>query len=53
MPPMKHILILLTALLLGLFTSFAADDTALPDTDRLPGVDLAEGITQITGVAEV
>jgi hypothetical protein len=47
---MKHILILLTALLLGPFTSFAAD-TALPDTDRLPGVDLAEGITQITGVA--
>lgn len=47
---MKEIATTLTALLLLLFTPARAAES-LPETDRLPGVDLAEGVAQLTGVA--
>ncbi len=41
------------SLILAAFTAVSAQNSPvnLPDTDRLPGVDLAEGLTAITGVA--
>ena len=56
---MKVILSALITIALGVSMAIAAESPAptapisanLPSTDRLPGVDLAEGISQITGTA--
>ncbi len=47
---MKH-LILLLLLLLAIAPPVHAETVTLPSTDRLPGVDLAEGFSQITETA--
>jgi hypothetical protein len=53
---MKHFLSILFTIALGIYTAVAAETTPpevphLPQTNRLPGVDLAEGISQIAGTA--
>ena len=51
--PMRPALLVLCFVAISSLTALATDAplTSLPATDRLPGVDLTEGISQITGVA--
>ncbi len=48
MSPIRHATLLVVAAL-SLYLAGAAEPS--PETDRLPGVDLAEGLSQLTGVA--
>ena len=48
---MKHVIIVLIAVLFTSLSPASASDVPPPNSDRLPGVDLAEGVTKLTGVA--
>lgn len=53
---MRRSVVVIAVVVLGLASMFASSaqpvtSPQLPSTDRLPGVDLAEGLSQLTGVA--